>query len=127
MEIKRDFKGIWIPKEIYSNDKLSWSEKILLVEIDSLDNEDGCFASNFYFSEFLGVSEVRISNIIAKLKKLNYIEQLNFNGRQRILHSLLVYEFKADLNKSLRQSQTKVKGRLKEKFKHNNIYIYFLI
>ncbi len=37
----RDFKGIWIPKEIWLSDQLSLMEKILLVEIHSLDNERG--------------------------------------------------------------------------------------
>ena len=36
--MERDFKGVWIPKEFYLNRDLSWAEKILLFEIDSLDN-----------------------------------------------------------------------------------------
>jgi len=36
---KRDFKGVWIPKQIYLNNSLSWPEKILLIEIDSLDKD----------------------------------------------------------------------------------------
>ena len=51
-KIQRDFKGIWIPKKIYLAEGLSWTEKILLVEVDSLDKGKGCFASNKYFSEF---------------------------------------------------------------------------
>ena len=41
----RDFKGIWIPKEIWLSEQLSLMEKVLFVEIHSLDNEDGCYAS----------------------------------------------------------------------------------
>ena len=49
MKENRDFKGVWIPKEIWLNTDLSIIEKVLLVEIDSLDNSDrGCFASNEY-------------------------------------------------------------------------------
>lgn len=51
--MERDFKGIWIPKEIWLNTHLTMNEKLFLVEIDSLDNEKGCFASNDYFAEFL--------------------------------------------------------------------------
>ena len=53
----RDFKGIWIPKEIWLNKNLKLIEKIFLVEIDSLDNEDGCYASNKYFAEFFGITK----------------------------------------------------------------------
>ena len=38
----RDFKGIWIPKEIWESENLSIMEKVLFVEIHSLDNERGC-------------------------------------------------------------------------------------
>jgi len=38
--MKRDFKGIWIPKEIWLNENLTLQEKVFLVEIESLDNEN---------------------------------------------------------------------------------------
>ena len=37
----RDFKGIWIPKDIWLSKELSLMEKVLFVEIHSLDNERG--------------------------------------------------------------------------------------
>lgn len=39
--MNRDFKGVWIPKEIWLSTELTLQEKVMLVEIDSLDNEDG--------------------------------------------------------------------------------------
>jgi hypothetical protein len=44
--MNRDFKGVWIPKDVWLDHNLTWMEKLLLVEIDSLDAEKGCFASN---------------------------------------------------------------------------------
>ena len=35
--MQRGFKGIWIPKEIWLSPDLNYVEKILLVEIDSLE------------------------------------------------------------------------------------------
>lgn len=50
--MNRDFKGIWIPKELWECKELSTSEKIVLLEIDSLDTgEDGCYASIKHFAE----------------------------------------------------------------------------
>lgn len=74
LKMQRDFKGIWIPKEIWLNENLGWSEKLLLVEIGSLANNGECFASNEYFAKFFGVSKDRISKMITKLKRLNLIE-----------------------------------------------------
>jgi len=118
--MERNFKGVWIPKEVYLNKELSWSEKILFIEIDSLDNEKGCFASNDYFADFIGVSNTRISKMTSKLKEQGLIRQESFDGRQRVLHSIMKYD-KADLNKSSKQNDTKVQSRDEQKFKHNNI------
>lgn len=71
--MERDFKGIWIPKEIWLNKTLTMTEKIFLVEIDSLDNADGCYASNDYFSEFFGLSKNRCSEIIKSLESKGFI------------------------------------------------------
>ena len=52
MEEKREFKGVWIPREIWLN-KINMDGKLFLTEIDSLDKHNTCYASNNYFSEFL--------------------------------------------------------------------------
>jgi hypothetical protein len=69
----RDFKGIWIPKEIWESENLSIMEKVLFVEIHSLDNERGCYASNRYFAEFFHVSERQIQTHIANLKAKGFV------------------------------------------------------
>lgn len=73
MDISRDFKGIWIPKEIWLDKNLTVHEKLFLAEIDSLDNSEGCFASNAYFAEFFGVSKDRASKVISSLTEKGYI------------------------------------------------------
>lgn len=71
--MQRAFKGVWIPKEVWLDKSLGWSEKLLLVEIDSLDNDEGCWASNEYFAEFFNLSKDRISKLISSLKKKGYV------------------------------------------------------
>jgi len=63
---ERDFKGVWIPRDIWLSKQLSLMAKVLFVEIHSLDNERGCFASNAYFAEFFQVSDRQIRNLIVK-------------------------------------------------------------
>jgi hypothetical protein len=81
----RDFKGVWIPKEIWLNENLTMLEKVIFVEIDSLDNEDHCIASNEYFANFCGCSESKVTKAITKLISLNMIEKVAFDGRHRKL------------------------------------------
>lgn len=71
--MERAFKGIWIPKEIWLDENLNWVEKVLLVEIVSLDNEQGCWASNAYFADFFKLSKNRISVLVNSLKEKGYI------------------------------------------------------
>lgn len=70
---KRAFKGIWIPKEVWESKELTLQQKVMLVEIDSLDNEKGCYASNKYFSEFFGISSGRVSQVINELIDKGYL------------------------------------------------------
>lgn len=85
-EQKRRFDGIWIPKEIWLSKDLSILDKVLLAEINSLDNEEThCFASNEYLANFCQCSERQITNSLSKLKSMGFIEQIAFNGRTRIL------------------------------------------
>lgn len=72
--MERNFKGVWIPKEIWNDKDLNWSEKLLFVEIDSLDNDNGCYANNEYFSKFFNLSKDRISKLISSLKSKGYID-----------------------------------------------------
>lgn len=80
----RFFKGVWFPKDIWLNEELTWTEKICLVEIDSLEGEEGCFASNYHFATFLGVSEKTIANALSRLKSLSYVKVEGRKGERRI-------------------------------------------
>jgi len=72
--MERNFKGVWIPKEIWLAEDLTIQEKVLLVEIDSLDDgERGCYASNNYFAKFFGITPGRISQMVTTLTNKNYI------------------------------------------------------
>jgi hypothetical protein len=110
----RNFKGIWIPKEIWLDKELGWIEKLFLVEIDSLDNENGCFASNKYFADFFDLSKVRVSNIISQLVKKGYITiQMTYKPNSKQID-------KRVLKKTLLGNKTKKETPIKEKYKDNN-------
>lgn len=90
----RKFNGIWIPASLWLAQGLSPNLRVLLVEIDSLDNgERGCFASNAYFANFLHVSESQASRLVNKLVKMGLVslELIKSKGRnnERRLHILV--------------------------------------
>ena len=86
-ENNRKFKGVWIPAEYWLDENLTIMEVVLITEIDSLDGENGCFASNKHFADFLGVTSGRASQLITDLKEKGYIQTTyttNNNVTQRI-------------------------------------------
>lgn len=90
-EQNRQFKGIWIPKEIWLCKNLSFQEKIILVEIDSYDDgKIGCYASNKHFVSNFGMTASRVSQIIQSLQEKQYIKiNYEYNGKEiqrRYLH-----------------------------------------
>lgn len=100
MTQQRDFKGVWIPKAVWLDDRLTALDKIILVEIDSLDNgERGCFASNKYIADFCQCSETKVSKSISDLIKYGYLFVQSFDGRQRELKSRLTENAKQPCKK----------------------------
>ena len=87
---ERGFKGIWIPAEVWLDERLNPLEKVILMEIDSLDcGEKGCYASNEYIAGFCQCSESKVAHAVTRLVELGYVSRKSFDGRQRILQSRL--------------------------------------
>lgn len=115
MNESRDFKGVWIPKKVWLDTRLNALEKIILTEIDSLDNgEKGCYASNEHLAEFCQCSKTKVSTAIRKLIDCGYIYVQNFDGRKRELKSRLsnferqnIKNCKADIQ-NLKESNTDI-------------------
>ena len=56
---ERDFKGAYIPKDVWCNPELTDDEKLMWGEIFSLDNDFGCVASNEHFMEMFSFNNMR--------------------------------------------------------------------
>ena len=123
MEQNRDFKGIWFPREVWLDTRLSALDKIILLEIDSLDNEEtGCFASNEYLADFCQCSVTKVSLGIKKLIDIGYIYVESFNGRTRILKSRLSKNERQTFNNCEADFQNLlVENNNKDIIKENNI------
>ena len=124
MENNRDFKGVWIPKEIWLNKDLTALDKFIFAEIDSLDNDNHCIASNEYLAEFCGCSSNKVSTSISKLIKMGLIEQVSFDGRHRklsiIKNNMQTFKNKnADLQK---EKSIKIDNNKTNTFLNNNLF-----
>lgn len=124
--LPRDFKGIWIPREIWLHTELLPLEKLLWAEIHSLyeRKRGGCFATNTYLAKFLGVTDRYVREMISKLKRLGFVKDVAFDGRTRILTAILPpedlkdqHQFHSDRNSSSGQGGTAVPGGEEPQFR----------
>ena len=82
--IPREFKGVWIPKEIWLDEVITPLQKMMLAEIISLSKDGkGCYASNAYLARFLRQKEKTIKNNLTELRELGWIRDISFDGRTR--------------------------------------------
>lgn len=113
--LSREFKGIFIPAPVWLSAELNIMEKVLYAEIDSLDGENGCFASNEYLADFFGISKRAIQSGISHLKELGLIQQESFNGRSRCLRVTNRFMY-SDMKKTSPQTRSKLHLRHEENF-----------
>ena len=82
---QRNYKGIWIPREIWEHDQLSATEKVLFADIASmLDDGLEFFKSNTRIALDLKCSDSTAKRAIASLKKNELIEA-HQRGRRRLI------------------------------------------
>ena len=119
--MNRDFKGVWIPKEIWLDKQLTWMEKIVITEINSLDGDEGCFASNNYFAKFFNLTPGRISQIISSLIYKKYISAEYIREGKEVIKRVVRI-----LNTSIKNSKEGIKNSKEgylENAQDNNTYI----
>jgi len=110
MKGTRNYKGIWIPKEIWENLSLSAIEKVLFADIASMITEGlEFFKSNERIASDLKCSESTAKRAVASLKRLGLIE-VNRHGRRRFI--LLSNQGKTNLNQGHLEFGTGQNSRL---------------
>ena len=69
-----NLKGVWIPIEILTDNKLSDKEKTIYSIITYLSKENNyCYLTNKSISELLNISITQVSKLVNSLKDKNYI------------------------------------------------------
>ena len=121
--VNRAFNGVWIPKKYWLDENLSIVEVTFMAEIESLDGDNGCYASNNHFAEFFGMTASRVSQIINSLSDRGYL-QISYekNGKQVVSRLIRVVN---KLNGGIKKTKSpikKTKGGYLENCEGNNTY-----
>ena len=90
------FSGVFIPREVLLDADISASGKIIFAIIQSLDNDKGCFASNEYIGNMLGLSESSVRASIGCLEKKSYITRIIDDAGNRTIKTCVTASFSAD-------------------------------
>jgi hypothetical protein len=81
----RQFKGVWIPAEIWLDKRLTITEKAFYAEVESFAGNGRTFhKTNETIQEEYGIASRTVQRIIKKLVDLDLLE-CSFNGRVRHL------------------------------------------
>lgn len=82
---EREFLGIWIPAEVWLDQRLTMTEKAFLAEVESFSKNGKTFhKSNDTIRQQYGITPKTVQRIIKKLVQLELLE-CYFNGRVRHL------------------------------------------
>ena len=125
--ISRDFKGIWIPKEIWLLKTISIQKKALWSEIHSLYDEEkgGCYASDDYLCEFMGVKRSRLQEMLNNLTKVGMLEKVGFDGREVIRKAVIPPDDRTtDVRKTGQQGGKQMSGKPDSSRPENRTPIY---
>jgi hypothetical protein len=95
--MKRNFKGVWIPAQLYLNEGITWTQKLMLVEIDSFSKSNlPCFISNEHLAQHLQISESGVEKALRGLVKLGMVDRRRESfgqGTRRILRVATSLEY----------------------------------
>ena len=118
-----NLKGIWIPIEILTDEKLSDKEKIIYAIILYLSKENNyCYLTNKTISELLNVSITQVSKLVNSLKYKKYIDiELIYkeNSKQVEMRKLIPINKNTYLTKVKYPLQQNFNTPIEEKFKDN--------
>lgn len=79
--------GVWIPKAVYEDLRFeSHSEMILYLEVNHLDQEEGCKAKNKHFANYLGCSVQTVQDMIRAMTERGIFICSYPNRRSRVIH-----------------------------------------
>ena len=120
----RDFKGIWIPAALWRDQRLSVTEKFLILEINSLDQGQGCFASAEFLGKHMQLSAGRINNLLSDLRKRGVITTIKKESKSGKRWLKVSSEYLVAPHTIVNDHLTETLGTTSRKREHSNTEEY---
>lgn len=115
------FISLVIPEAILGDNRLTFLERVLLIEIVSLCKKNGyCWPTNKYFMDKFDCTKPTISKSISSLSKYNYID-LEINNSEKN-NSKRIIRLSEALKKRIMRIQENVNASVQINFNHYNKY-----
>lgn len=111
------FISLVIPEAVLGDNRLTFLERVLLIEIVSLCKKNGyCWPTNRYFMDKFDCTKPTISKSISSLSKYNYIDIEINNNSKRIIR------LSEALKKKIMSIQETFNASIQNNFNHDNKY-----
>ena len=115
------FISLVIPEAVLGDNRLTFLERILLIEIVSLCKKNGyCWPTNKYFMDKFDCTKPTISKSISSLSKYSYID-IEINNSEKN-NSKRIIRLSAVLKKRIISIQENTNASIQNNFNHYNKY-----
>ena len=85
MKNTNEISNLVITQEVIKRTDLSWTEKVLLAEIDRQSRHRLCTKTNRHFTKFLQVGERQLQKLLKRLKEKNCISRYTYNETRTLI------------------------------------------
>ena len=119
----KEFKGIWLPKEVIKNTNLNDKEKMIYAMILSLSKNQECTVTNAYISKIFNITTIQVSRVINSLKKKGFIKvNLIYKQNSKEIQKRVIIPINIDANTYKQISSRPVNIDVKDILNNNKIY-----
>lgn len=119
----KEFKGIWLPKEVIKNTNLNDKEKMIYAMILSLSKNQECTVTNSYISKIFNITTIQVSRVINSLKKKGFIKvNLIYKQNSKEIQKRVIIPINSDVNTYKQISSRPVNIDVKDILNNNKIY-----
>lgn len=84
------FAGCWLPREVVCllrDKELSGTDLLIYTMVAALQGAEGCYASNAYLANSVGIGERAVQKALVRLRVLGLVQTIKFDGRRRWLQT----------------------------------------
>lgn len=119
---KESFISLVLPESVLGDSRLTYFERILLIDIVSLCKKNGyCWPTNRYFMKKFDCTKPTVSKSISSLSKFGYIDIKINNSKTN--NSKRIIRLSEVLKKKIISIQGNINTSIQNNFNHDNKYI----